>query len=212
MVTSQPFSTSQIFEPDQFVGNHPALDFVNTMSHRRDPAQNEDRLGDTHDLKQWAIAAGVVKSQPGSPSHDADDNATAIHEIRALRECAHDLLLTRIEGRPPQGADVTAIAAHLGDSTEAVSFDVVGTLAGCVAKDTSVESIRKTLTLLILDAVFRLPIQRVRVCPACGWLFHDTSRGGRRQWCSMRTCGNRTKVRQHRKTASKREISRLNDD
>jgi predicted RNA-binding Zn ribbon-like protein len=35
----------------------------------------------------------------------------------------------------------------------------------------------------------------VRACPAddCGWLFLD--RRGRRRWCSMETCGNRSKAR-----------------
>lgn len=40
---------------------------------------------------------------------------------------------------------------------------------------------------------------RVRKCsnPRCGWLFVDGSRGGRRHWCSMALCGNRSKVRAH---------------
>jgi predicted RNA-binding Zn ribbon-like protein len=38
---------------------------------------------------------------------------------------------------------------------------------------------------------------RLRVCsnPACGLFFYDTSRTGRRRWCSMSRCGNRHKVR-----------------
>lgn len=44
---------------------------------------------------------------------------------------------------------------------------------------------------------------RVRACPgsSCGWLFLD--RAGRRRWCTMSTCGNRSKARRfaarHRK-------------
>ena len=38
----------------------------------------------------------------------------------------------------------------------------------------------------------------------CGWLFLDTSRSGRRRWCSMQSCGNRAKARRFyaRATAS----------
>lgn len=41
---------------------------------------------------------------------------------------------------------------------------------------------------------------RVRSCGAddCRLLFVDTSRPGRRRWCSMERCGNRHKVRAHR--------------
>ena len=37
---------------------------------------------------------------------------------------------------------------------------------------------------------------RLRLCanPQCGLFFYDTSRTGRRRWCSMALCGNRSKV------------------
>lgn len=40
---------------------------------------------------------------------------------------------------------------------------------------------------------------RLRPCDGhdCVLWFHDTSRSGRRQWCSMATCGNRAKARRH---------------
>ena len=39
-----------------------------------------------------------------------------------------------------------------------------------------------------------------RICAndACRWVFEDTSRGGRRRWCDMQSCGNRAKVRRFR--------------
>ncbi|MFF5281900.1 CGNR zinc finger domain-containing protein [Streptomyces sp. NPDC012756] len=45
---------------------------------------------------------------------------------------------------------------------------------------------------------------RIRECGAddCALLFADTSRPGRRRWCSMDRCGNRHKVREHRARTS----------
>jgi predicted RNA-binding Zn ribbon-like protein len=39
----------------------------------------------------------------------------------------------------------------------------------------------------------------IRQCDgvACGWLFLDTSRNGKRRWCDMRDCGNRAKAKRH---------------
>jgi predicted RNA-binding Zn ribbon-like protein len=39
----------------------------------------------------------------------------------------------------------------------------------------------------------------VRECSAedCHWLFLDTTRNRSRQWCSMKSCGNRQKARRH---------------
>jgi predicted RNA-binding Zn ribbon-like protein len=59
------------------------------------------------------------------------------------------------------------------------------------------------LSTLARDAIdlFGGPLAgRVRECAAdnCGLLFVDTSRPGRRRWCSMERCGNRAKVRAYR--------------
>jgi predicted RNA-binding Zn ribbon-like protein len=49
------------------------------------------------------------------------------------------------------------------------------------------------------------PLDRVKECPAdgCGWLFLDTSKNRSRQWCSMQTCGNVSKVRRFRERTAK---------
>jgi predicted RNA-binding Zn ribbon-like protein len=46
-----------------------------------------------------------------------------------------------------------------------------------------------------LDLVSSADLARVRPCsnPECQVLFLDSSRPGRRRWCSMGTCGNRAK-------------------
>nr|WP_255307967.1 CGNR zinc finger domain-containing protein [Streptomyces marincola] len=38
----------------------------------------------------------------------------------------------------------------------------------------------------------------MRACDRCGWFFIDSSRGRRRRWCSMKTCGNQAKAARYR--------------
>jgi predicted RNA-binding Zn ribbon-like protein len=40
---------------------------------------------------------------------------------------------------------------------------------------------------------------RLRECQGerCGWLFIDSSKSGRRRWCTMEDCGNRAKARRY---------------
>jgi predicted RNA-binding Zn ribbon-like protein len=54
---------------------------------------------------------------------------------------------------------------------------------------------RSAADLLTSDSERRL----VRQCGAddCLWLFMDTTKNRTRQWCSMRSCGNRAKARRH---------------
>jgi predicted RNA-binding Zn ribbon-like protein len=60
------------------------------------------------------------------------------------------------------------------------------------------DAVTGVLAMLSIEGFFTLPRDRLRSCPRCDWLFLDTSRGGKRRWCSMRTCGNREKVSRHR--------------
>ena len=45
-----------------------------------------------------------------------------------------------------------------------------------------------------------VPSERLRKCasPECARWFVDSSKGGRRRWCSMATCGNRAKAARYR--------------
>jgi predicted RNA-binding Zn ribbon-like protein len=42
---------------------------------------------------------------------------------------------------------------------------------------------------------------RLKACPrdVCGWIFYDRSRNSSSRWCAMSVCGNRTKLRRHRR-------------
>jgi predicted RNA-binding Zn ribbon-like protein len=60
------------------------------------------------------------------------------------------------------------------------------------------DAVTVVLAMLSIEGFFTLPRERLRSCPRCGWLFLDTSRGGKRRWCSMQVCGNREKVSRHR--------------
>lgn len=66
---------------------------------------------------------------------------------------------------------------------------------------------RQALSTLAREAVDLLggdAVGRLRRCDAedCGMLYLDASRGGKRRWCSMQRCGNRAKVRAHRRRSA----------
>jgi predicted RNA-binding Zn ribbon-like protein len=65
------------------------------------------------------------------------------------------------------------------------------------------DDLRLPLWLVSASAVELLTegdLARVKQCPGaddCGWLFYDTSRNGKRRWCSMEGCGSRVKMRRY---------------
>ena len=65
---------------------------------------------------------------------------------------------------------------------------------------------RGALALIAADAAELLGTElreRLRICPGpgCRGRFLDDSPAGRRRWCSMAVCGNRSKAAVHRQAA-----------
>ena len=50
------------------------------------------------------------------------------------------------------------------------------------------------------------PTDRIKACPACGFVFIDTTKNRRRRWCSMDDCGKEEKIRRY--VAKRAETSR----
>lgn len=68
-------------------------------------------------------------------------------------------------------------------------------------EEPALPSVPRALATIARDAVRVLDGEgRIRSCAGghCALIFYDGSRANTRQWCSMRRCGNRAKVRRHR--------------
>jgi predicted RNA-binding Zn ribbon-like protein len=54
-----------------------------------------------------------------------------------------------------------------------------------------------------LDLLRDGPLDQLKACEDCPWLFLDTSRNHSRRWCSMADCGTRVKMRRYRAKAGR---------
>ena len=181
-----------------FVGGSPILDFVNTVSDRVDLSAREDRLSDDEALRTWAVSAGLISAE-GSISVEKCKE-TGMQGARELREAAWATFHSVTQSSPPPVWAVRKILSYAHSNEEALQLALIGGLTAL--KDQSVVSNQQMiLGLLAWDAlgllIGDLQARTLKSCPRCGWLFRDISRGGRRRWCSMKTCGNREKVSKH---------------
>ncbi|MFG2678311.1 CGNR zinc finger domain-containing protein [Streptomyces sp. NPDC048392] len=123
---------------------------------------------------------------------------TDVERARALRDALFPLTADQAHGRPllPARLDVVNAAAAQPPLVTRIEPDGTrGWAPGATGP--------RLLSTVARDAIelFTGPYAgRVRECGAhnCRLLFVDTSRPGRRRWCSMEHCGNREKVRAHR--------------
>jgi len=181
-----------------FLGNHLALDFLNTC-----PVQNDaavELLPDFDALLRWFQAAGQVSSREAASLREQwGGSAQARQVVEAMRELRERLrkeVLARERGgtvhRPvldelnrllAEHPMLTRLKSSGGTSTTELWFnprrpeDLFAPLAHSAAT-------------LFSD----VDPSRVRKCAQCVLHFYDTSKKGTRRWCSMQMCGNRIKV------------------
>ncbi|MBZ9707661.1 hypothetical protein FJW08_07415 [Mesorhizobium sp. B3-2-1] len=184
--------------PEHFIGGHPALDLSNAVFDRRDPPPHNELFTSPWDVGAWLLAAGLADEGEAGAVAEIRDRQFLI-DVREIRESSYALfeaIASDVETPlRPLGLLFTRAARALG--TEQVGCD--GTRLDLSSHQWADPAlVTAFLAHLSIEAFFTLPRARLHACPRCGWLFVDTSRGGKRRWCSMRTCGNREKIARHR--------------
>ncbi|MEU1518446.1 CGNR zinc finger domain-containing protein [Streptomyces sp. NPDC005811] len=153
------------------------------------PYRRYEVLHEPADLAAWVDRSRLT------PTPALDISEAEVADMRGLRDALFRVVIAHTRGEPCPPSDLEAIneAAARPAMAPAITPDgkrqwagtLTGThLAATVARD-AVE---------LLTGPFA---HRIRTCAAedCHLIYVDTSRPGRRRWCSMEHCGNRHKVR-----------------
>lgn len=130
------------------------------------------------------------------PPVAVNDSEVALIEARKIRELFWVIFEAQAADRE---LPAYALAGLLDIARHGIGSDVAVGPDGSTTPRTA----QGGLTVLALRGI-RLVLsplsQPVRACDRCGWFFADTSRGRRRRWCSMTTCGNQAKAARFRAT------------
>ncbi|MDB5657521.1 MAG: hypothetical protein JWS10_136 [Cypionkella sp.] len=189
------------------LGGHTVLDFINTVDARRD-TWGPDFLTCYSDLLLWAERVGLfgqaaAESAARLAHLDPAAGMTALDRAKVLREALYGLCQAETSKAPITPEDLGHLnravrqaekRRHLGISPEGLEWQWQATV------DLDLVTDRLALAAAALLVEDKSGRRSIRECPGqnCGWLFLDTSRGGRRHWCSEKGCGTRTRVRKFR--------------
>ncbi|MFB9795173.1 CGNR zinc finger domain-containing protein [Shinella granuli] len=193
-----------MWTPGHFIGGHPALDLTNAVFTRDMPNDDNELLKSSRDVGNWLHFVGLATQA----------QATAICGIAApafmesvweLREASFSIFDALAAGKPPvpEALGLLFKQAAKGLSTGRLKLEETKA-APRIEHVANAEAVIAFLATVAIEAYFVLPRERLHACPRCGWLFLDTSRGGKRRWCSMQTCGNREKVARHKQQADRK--------
>jgi predicted RNA-binding Zn ribbon-like protein len=196
---------SRAFSARDLVGGHPALDLVNTVTARNTPCPI-DWLDGYRRLVEWASLAKVVDETGADAlekqaSRQASRAVRALGKIKELREALHVIYGAMVRDEPTPAVALAVLESAWKEAQGNQRLLVVGERieTHLNAARSGLDWIRHSIALSAVELVQSLPHDRARICDGehCGWLFLDTSKGGRRVWCDMATCGNAAKARRH---------------
>ncbi|MFI6345500.1 CGNR zinc finger domain-containing protein [Streptomyces sp. NPDC050560] len=169
-----------------FLCGSPALDFAATLR-ARDTVRFELFVTPER-LSAWFLGSGLVDAVT---SCDEADVAAAI----ALREAVYALVTARRRDEPYGEDALAAVNAAAGRPPATPRLTPAGRWTQATAPEALSTVARHAVELLAgPDA----PLMKECANPPCTRVFLDRSRGSRRQWCGMESCGNRLKAAAYR--------------
>ncbi|WP_241295242.1 CGNR zinc finger domain-containing protein [Burkholderia stabilis] len=180
-----------------FVGGHPALDFLNTVADTG-KTRDEDKLADWPAVRAWAEQSGLLAPDDLARflRHARQDGADELMALHRFREDAYAAIAHLSAGGGGSAGTRAAerLAGAIRDAIGRSAFDAVG---GRFAWRPDARAASRWVDAAALGFEHLLrgdDFVRVRQCGRCTWFFVDRGRGVGRRWCDMRTCGNRAKV------------------
>ncbi|MFD6423539.1 CGNR zinc finger domain-containing protein [Streptomyces sp. NPDC060198] len=170
-----------------FLCGNPALDFVATLRARR--SARFEMLASPDRLDAWYLESGLVDTvAPADASH--------VERATAVREAVYALVAARLAGGPFDAEALAVVNAAAGTAAPALRL----TPAGRRRVDATQEEALSLVARHAVEVLGGPEVPLLKECgnAACTRVYVDRSRGTRRQWCGMDSCGNRLKAAAYR--------------
>ena len=181
-----------------FVGNHLALDFLNTC-----PVQDgepTELLPDFDALLRWFHASGLLTSHElRNLLQEWGESVRAqrvVEAVRELRERLRNEVLSWKRRGTVHHSTIDELNRLLAEHPMRTRLKGIGSALSTELwfEPRRPEDLFAPLAHGAARLFANVDRNRVRKCGQCVLHFYDTSKKGTRRWCSMQLCGNRLKV------------------
>jgi predicted RNA-binding Zn ribbon-like protein len=195
MVTSNPHTPDGlVWSGADFVGGHPALDFLNTVADQG-KTRTDDKLTDWAAVRSWAAAANLLAPEDVERflKRSRQEGANELTQLRRFREDAYAAIAHMTGGLGNEKAASRLLGA-IHDAIGRGTFEMLDDRFVWRPNSQTVSRWVDAAALAFERLLRSDDFHRVRQCGRCTWFFIDRGRGTGRRWCDMRTCGNRAKA------------------
>ncbi len=121
----------------------------------------------------------------------------------AIRENLYAIFSAIAAETTPDQVAISTFNQHLAEALSQVTLDFQDSnfFLQVAVKETELEGPVKLILYSAYQTLTQQDRTRMKECAECGWLFLDTTKNGKRQWCNPAYCGSTSKARRyyHRK-------------
>ncbi|MGW7528340.1 CGNR zinc finger domain-containing protein [Streptomyces sp. NPDC054783] len=169
-----------------FVCGNPALDFAATLRARR--SARFDMFPTPDRLDAWYVESGIVDAV--SPSRETD-----VEQAKAVREAVYRLVTARRLGEEYDNGALAVVNSAARKPPAVPQLTPAGRWTAATP-----EEALSTVARLAIELLSGPDVPLLKECgnPECTRVYIDRSRGTRRHWCGMDSCGNKIKAAAYR--------------
>jgi predicted RNA-binding Zn ribbon-like protein len=180
----------RVASPLDFVGDHPAINFINTL--RMEGNTLTDTWQSDDDVAAWMVREGLRDSMP---SASWPDNAL-LEKARNLRDLARRAVAARKAEKTFPLDELNGFLEHSASYYLLHAESPVELRLERVNGQKTVEQYLAPVAESIAELLAHADFHLVRACEGerCVLWFYDRTKAHRRRWCSPQFCGNRAKV------------------
>ena len=185
----------------KLVGGTAILDLANTQSGPPGGSPDIESLRDYGDLLRWGVRVGVLGEDEATHLARAATRhpkaaREAFQRTLELRRDAYDVFAALAAERRPPEAEVARLRVA---ATEALAHATITEADGTfsIRWDETDDPDRAWWPVAHagLETLLHGPLDRIKGCGGCRYLFLDETKNRSRRWCSMDDCGTREKMR-----------------
>jgi predicted RNA-binding Zn ribbon-like protein len=189
MKTGRP-QKEYVGSPLDFVGDHPALDFINTL--RMTGNELTDTWQSDEDVATWIVREGLRDTLPSTTWPDG----VLLRKARNLREIARKAVQARKAAKALPLHELNGFLEHSVSHCVLSAKSRVDLQFGRVYRQNTVEQYLAPVAEAVAELLSHADFDLIRHCEGgqCVLWFYDRTKAHRRRWCSPQFCGNRAKV------------------
>jgi predicted RNA-binding Zn ribbon-like protein len=179
-----------VASPVDFVGDHPALNFINTLY------MVGDELTDTwqsdEDVTAWIVGDGLRDTLPSTTW----PKGALLRKARKLREIALKAVEARKAKKTLSLDELNGFLEHSVSHCALNAKSRMNLNFERVYRQKTVEQYLAPVAESVAELLSHRDFDLVRHCEGeqCVLWFYDRTKAHRRRWCSPQLCGNRAKV------------------